>query len=88
MCRAATTAAPALNAIWSWKSKKILPVNAQRQLLPKGDQRTGFFLSTKSSKIITKKLQKSYRKLVSKELQYGYSKGTGPAECEIFFFLF
>jgi len=32
-------------------------------------------VSTKSSKIITKKLQKSYCKLVSKELQYGYSKG-------------
>ena len=26
--------------------------------------------------------------MVSKELQYGYSKGTSPAECEIFFFLF
>ena len=84
-----TTARPALNAIWNWESKKeILPVNAQRQLLPKGDLRKGFFLSTKSSKIITKKLQKSYCKLVSKELQYGYSKGTSPAECEIFFFLF
>ena len=46
------------------------------------------YVSTKSSKIITKKLQKSYCKLVSKELQYGYSKGTSPAECEIFFFLF
>lgn len=76
-----TTARPALNAIWSWESKKILPVNAQRQLLPKGDLRTGFFLSTKSSKIITKKLQKSYCKLVSKELQYGYSKGKTPRLC-------
>ena len=64
-------------------------MNAQRQLLPKGDLRKGFFLSTKSSKIITKKLQKSYCKLVSKELQYGYSKGRDPlAVCEIFFFLF
>ena len=26
--------------------------------------------------------------MVSKELQYDYSKGTSPAECEIFFFLF
>ena len=88
MLSADITARPALNAIWNWESKKILPVNAQRQLLPKGDLRKGFFLSTKSSKIITKKLQKSYCKLVSKELQYGYSKGTSPAECEIFFFLF
>ena len=36
------------------------------------------YVSTKSSKIITKKLQKSYCKLVSKELQYGYSKGKWP----------
>lgn len=77
-----TTARPALSAIWRWESKKeILPVNAQRQLLPKGDLRRGLFLSTKSSKIITKKLQKSYCKLVSKELQYGYSKGKAPRLC-------
>ena len=36
------------------------------------------YVSTKSSKIITKKLQKSYCKLVSKELQYGYSRGKAP----------
>ena len=35
-----------------------------------------------------RKITKPYCKLVSKELQYGYSKGTSPAECEIFFFLF
>lgn len=35
-----------------------------------------------------RKITKPYCKMVSKELQYGYSKGTGPAECEIFFFLF
>ena len=35
-----------------------------------------------------KKITKPYCKMVSKELQYGYSKGTSPAECEIFFFLF
>lgn len=39
------------------------------------------YVSTKSSKIITKKLQKSYCKLVSKELQYGYSKGKAPRLC-------
>ena len=89
MLSAGITARPALNAIWNWESKKeTLLVNAQRQLLQKGDLRRGLFLSTKSLKIITKKLQKSYCKLVSKELQYGYSKGTSPAECEIFFFLF
>ena len=35
-----------------------------------------------------RKITKPYCKMVSKELQYGYSKGTSPAECEIFFFLF
>jgi hypothetical protein len=35
-----------------------------------------------------RKITKPYCKKVSKELQYGYSKGTSPAECEIFFFLF
>ena len=35
-----------------------------------------------------RKITKPYCKKVPKELQYGYSKGTSPAECEIFFFLF
>lgn len=35
-----------------------------------------------------RKITKPYCKMVSKELQYGYSKGISPAECEIFFFLF
>jgi hypothetical protein len=35
-----------------------------------------------------RKITKPYCKMVSKELQYDYSKGTSPAECEIFFFLF
>ena len=34
-------------------------------------------------------MTKPYCKIVSKELQYGYSKGRDPlAVCEIFFFLF
>ena len=36
-----------------------------------------------------RKITKPYCKMVSKELQYGYSKGRDPlAVCEIFFFLF
>ena len=42
----------------------------------------------KVNKTNYKKITKPYCKMVSKELQYGYSKGTSPAECEIFFFLF
>ena len=35
-----------------------------------------------------KEITKNLLQKISKELQYGYSKGTNPAECEIFFFLF
>lgn len=49
----------------------------------------GFYMCLqKVNKRNYRKITKPYCKMVSKELQYGYSKGTSPAECEIFFFLF
>ena len=49
----------------------------------------GFYICLqKVNKRNYRKITKPYCKMVSKELQYGYSKGTSPAECEIFFFLF
>ena len=49
----------------------------------------GFYICLqKVNKRNYRKITKPYCKMVSKELQCGYSKGTSPAECEIFFFLF
>ena len=84
-----TTARPALNAIWNWESKKRNTAGERAApAAPKGRSEKGIFSVHKKFKNYYKEIQKSYCKLVSKELQYGYSKGTSPAECEIFFFLF
>ena len=59
--------------------KEILPVNAQRQLLPKGDLRTDFFCPQKVQKL----LQRNYRKAIANWFQKSYNMVTARAQAQL-----
>ena len=80
MLSAGITARPALNAIWSWKSKKeMLPVNAPHQLLPKGALKREFFCPQKVQKL----LQRNYRKAIANWFQKSYNMVTARAQAQL-----